>query len=175
MQRLAAEAEQAYRAGEYARAASLFGQAADVCAAQGDALQSAEYANNRSVALLQLGDASGALQAAQGTDIIFAQAHDTRRQAFALGNQAAAHEASGRLDLALSGYRACADLLKAAGESDARAAVLKNISALQVRSGHHLEALASMNAALNNQQRPTAKERLLKKLLNIPFKMLGRA
>ena len=168
------QAEKAYRAGKFVQAAEHYAQAAASSAACDDALYAAELLNNQSVALLQSGDSAGALQAALETDLVFAQAGDTRRQAFAIGNQAAAYDALGNIEKALSCYRKSADLLKLAGDDYHRAMVLKSISALQVRSGRHLEALASMDAALTNQQRLSVKERFLKKLLHVPFKMLGR-
>lgn len=171
---LSEQAEKAFRAGRFAEAAEFYRQAAERSNMEGDSLRAAELSNNRSVALLQGGDAEDALQAAWGTEQVFAQAGDLRRQGLALGNQAAALEALGKHAEALRCYNLSADLLKQCGDNASRAVVLKSISAMQVRSGHHLEALASMDAALKNQPKPTIKERLLKKLLDIPFKMMGR-
>ena len=174
IQLLADQAEKAYRAGKFTQAAELYRQAAENSAASDDALTAAELANNRSVALLRSGDAHGALLAALETDTIFEQAGDVRRQAFAIGNQAAAYEALGQNDKALACFQQSADLLKITGDSENRSSVLKSISALQVRSGSHLEALASMDAALQNQPKLSLKERFLKKLLHMPIKMLNR-
>lgn len=171
---IADQAEKAFRAGNFSEAADLYKQAAEVNMAHEDAPQAAENMNNRSVALLQAGDAAGALQAAQGTEQVFAQAGDLRRQGLALGNQAAALDALGRLDEALERYRQSSDLLKQVGDKESRAVVLKSISVLQIRTGKHLEAVATMDAALDNQPKPSFKERLLKKLLDIPFKIMGR-
>lgn len=168
------QGEKAYRAGKFVEAAALFQQAADGYHEVGDALRAAEQMNNRSVALLQGGDAQGALLAAQNTDQVFARAGEIQRQALAIGNQAAAEEALGHLDEALALYRQCSDLLKQTGDKETRATVLKSLSALQVRTGHQLEALASMDAALENQPRLSLRERFLKKLLGVPFKMLRR-
>lgn len=167
-------AESSYHAGRFVEAAGLFEQAARLYSEGGDGLKAAEMANSRSVALLQAGDGKGALEAAQGTDKVFAQAGDARRQALALGNQAAALEALNQPEDALARYRQCAELLKQAGDEESRVPVLKAISALQIRTGHQLEALASMDAALNNQKKLSAQERFLKKLLDIPMRMLRR-
>lgn len=171
---LASRAEKAFHSGNYAESAALFQQAAARCLETGDEAKAAEYSNNRSVALLKSGDAQSALEAARGTDQVFLKAGDARRQALALGNQASALEALGKLDEALALFRQSADLLKQTGDKEARAYVLKSISALQVRTGHQLEALASMDAALENAPRLTLRERMLKKLLKIPFQMLRR-
>lgn len=173
-QDLAAEAATAYKAARYAEAALLFTQAARSYSSSGQALDSAEARNNASVAYLQSGDAAAALQSAEGTDPIFASAKDMCRQGMALGNQAAALEALARLDEALERYTACAGLLKQAGETEMRAMVLKNISSLQIRTGNQLQALASMNAALEDQKHLSLREKILKKLLRVPFEMLNR-
>lgn len=171
---LAADANKAYQVGDYEEAAKLFENASKMYAEAGDAVNAAEMANNRSVALLQNGNTQEALEAAQGTEQVFAQAGDTRRQAMAIGNQAAALEAMGRNDEALTRYWECSDLLKQIGEKEYRAIVLKSISALQVRTGHHVEALASMEAALENQNKLSLQDRLLKGLLQVPLRMMKR-
>ena len=84
------EGQREYQAGRYLEAAAVFERAAAGFTAAGDALQAAEAANNRSVALLKGGDAAGALKAAEGTDGIFAAARDLKRQGMACANQAAA-------------------------------------------------------------------------------------
>jgi tetratricopeptide (TPR) repeat protein len=172
LSQLLKRAEASYHAGHFPEAAGLFEQAARQYTEEGDVVKAAEMANNRSVALLQSGDAKGALEAAQGTDQVFAQAGEVRRQALAIGNQAAGLEALNRLDEALARYRESSDLLKQVGDEESRVPVLKAISALQIRTGHQFEALASMDAALNNQKKLSLQERFLKKLLDIPMKML---
>jgi tetratricopeptide (TPR) repeat protein len=171
---ISAQAEKAYQAGRHSEAAALYQQATAQYAAQGDRLKAAEMANNHSVALLQAGQAQAALEASSGTDAVFAQTGETRKQGLALGNQAAALEALNRLDEALERYRQCSDLLKQAGDSDSRAYVLKSISALQIRTGHQLEGLASMEAALENKKKLSLQERILKKIIQVPFRMLKR-
>ena len=131
----------------------------------------AEQKNNRSVALFKAGDAQGALQAVQGTDGVFQQGGDVRRQAMALGNLAAALEAGGKLKEALDYYQQSADLFKQVNEMELRTIALKNLSALQLRMGRQFEAMASMDAALYPQKKMTWVEKILKKLLKVPLRM----
>ena len=165
-------AQENYSAGSYSKAASLFQSAAQVYAEQGDELNAAEMRNNCSVALLKAGDASGALQAAIGTDAIFSAANDARRQALSLGNLAAAYEALGDVPQAIKFYRLSSDLLKDTGDRELRSFVLGSLSALQLKNGEQLQSLASMQAALDNKPKLSLKERLLKKLIQAPFRML---
>ena len=155
-------------------ARSLFRAAARGFTASGEILNAAEVSGSLSVALLQAGDAGEALAAVEGVARVFELAGDRHRQALALGNEAAALRALGRIQPALAKYQESAELLRQVGDQDARAHVLKSISEIQLRQGKQLEALATMDAALNNRKKLSFVERLLKKLLKIPFQMLNR-
>jgi hypothetical protein len=93
----------------------------------------------------------------------------------AFGNRAAALNKLNRVDEAISDYAQAADLFKQVGEHDLRAPVLQALSVLQLRSGRRLESLASMNAGLNEYDQPKPRQRLLKKLLDIPSKIFFRS
>jgi tetratricopeptide (TPR) repeat protein len=168
------EGKAAYQRGDFSAAARAFQAAAQGFASTGDVLTSAEMSNNVSVALLQAGDAPAALEAVEPTPAIFAEAGDVRRQAMALGNRAAALEASKRFDEAAEAYEQSAELFKQIGEDGLRANVLQSLSALQLRTGRQLQALASMQAGLEQIERPTPQQSLLKRLLRVPFHMLGK-
>lgn len=171
---LAAEGQAAYQKGDFVSAASAFKGASEGYKLNGDELAAAEMANNLSVSLLQAGQAQNALQAALGTEEVFERSGDLRRQAMAIGNQAAALEALNRLDEAAQRYELSAELLKQTGDHETRASVMQSLSALQLRQGRQFEALATMQAGLNGIKRPSVKQRLLRKLLQLPFKYLNR-
>ncbi len=166
------EAKKAYENKEYRQAAELFQNVAEQQISLGDPLMEAEMKNNCSVAWLQAGEPQKSLAVVLGTDQVFAEANDPRRQAMALGNQAAALEALGSLSEAMDKYQTAADIFKDIHEEDLRAYVLKNLSALQLRTGDQLQAIASMHTALENKKKLGLKEKFLKKFLRIPFKML---
>ncbi|MGE5123646.1 MAG: hypothetical protein ACM3H7_03955 [Acidobacteriaceae bacterium] len=171
-QQLADEGQAEYTQGNYMSAAMLFKAAADGYSAMGDDLHSAEMANNRSVAYLKAGEAKSALEAAMGTDLTFASRGDVRRQAMALGNQAAALEQLGHLEDALNTYTRSAELFNNVGEFELRAYVLQSLSALQLRRGRYLEAYATMRAGVMGVNKPNLQQKLLKVLINVPFKFL---
>lgn len=173
-EQLATEGQSAYKRGDYIAAANAFKAASESYRLSGDELNAAEMANNYSVALLQGGQAQGSLEAVSGTDEIFAEAGDVRRQALALGNQAAALEALNRPDEAIDAYERSAELLTQIGDTETRVSVMQSLSALQLRRGRQLEALATMHAGLNGVKHPTPKQRMLRKLLQIPFKLMNR-
>ena len=167
LKQMADEGKTAFESARYAFAAELFRSAADGYAAVGDEVNAAEQQNNLSVTLLKLGRPQEALDAALGSDEVFAGLNDVRRQGMALNNQAAALENLGRLDEALSAYEQSAPLLGEAGEKEMRHAILKAAAALQLRRGKVAESGLRMIGVLEAKEHPSAFERLLKYLLRL--------
>ena len=161
------QGEQAFAAEEYDQAASYFTQAASVYEAQDDALNAAEMKNNLSVSLLQAGKAQAALDAAAGTDEIFAQAEDVKRQAMAVGNQASALEALKKPDQALEAYERSAALFAEAGESEMRSIVLQSAAALKLKRGKVMDSALSMIGSVESTQKPNLLQRFLRFLLRL--------
>jgi tetratricopeptide (TPR) repeat protein len=171
---LAKEAKKLYQNGKYIEASEGFQFAAAGYKAQNKPLLEAEMENNLSVALLQAGNARAALEAVTGTEVIFEQEGDTVKQAMAIGNRAAALEALKHLDEAEIAYRQSAVLLKSCGETDLYAHVMKSLSSLQIRKGKQIEGIINMKDSLEGIENPTLKQRILQKLLKLPFKFFGR-
>lgn len=171
---LTKQAKMAYDSEDYPQSAELFAKAAEEHRASGDFAKAAEMDNNRSVALLKANRPEEALEAALGTDEVFAQLGDARRQAMALGNQAAAHEELKHYDEAMELYRRSSELFKEAGEKDMRSYVLQRISTLQIRRGERIEAMATMQTAMDNRAKKGVKERVLKGLLDKVGRLMGQ-
>ncbi len=171
---LVKEAQRAYQGGDYLHAARTFEAAANALAAQGNVLDAAEQQNNACVAFLQAGEPQTAVAVVEGTVEVFAEAGDVRRRGLALGNLGSALEAVGRLEEAAQAYQQSAEALRDAGEIQMRLHVLQSLSALQLRTGRQLQALATMQAGLTGVERLNVQQRVLKKILDIPFKMLDR-
>ena len=165
LDQLVAAAKTAFQAGDYVRAAGDFSQAALAYARQGNTLMEAEMKNNQSVCLLQAEQPQAALDLVLGTDKVFAQAGDVRRQGLAVGNQAAALEALGSLDEAAQAYNRSADLLGQAGESDLSATVLKSRAALDLKRGKISDSALNMMGHLSAVKKPTLFQRILKFIL----------
>jgi tetratricopeptide (TPR) repeat protein len=167
------QAKTAYEAEDYEEAARWYEQAANQCTARGDLVQAAEMSNNRSVSLLRANNPQAALQASQGTELVFAKAGDARRQAMALGNQASALEGLKKDDEALQLYRRSNEILKELNDHELRIYILQSMSGLHLRHRRYLEAMAAMHAALEIKPHLSLRERFLKKLLQIVYGMLG--
>jgi tetratricopeptide (TPR) repeat protein len=165
--KLAEQGKGSFSNGEYEQAASVFTEAVSAYEALDDTLNAAEMKNNLSVALLQVGKSQAAYDAAVGTDEIFAQAGDVKRQAMAIGNQAAALEALKELDKALAAYERSAELFAEAGEGDLRSMVLQSAAAIKLRRGKMMDSALSMIGAVEATEKPNLLQRFLRFILRI--------
>ena len=171
---LADEARRAYDGGDYLEAARLFTAAEQGFDLGDDPCQAAEMANNCSVALLQAGEPHAALQALEGREGVFERAGDLKRLGMTWGNRGMALEALKQYDLALQAYHQASDLFKQIGENELYTTTMQSISALQLRTNRPLEAVASMQAGLDQVKKPGIRQRLLKRLLDLPSHLLNR-
>jgi tetratricopeptide (TPR) repeat protein len=162
---IAAQGKQAFENKKFDEAAELFRLAADGYTAGRSALMAAEMMNNMSVALLQAGKPQQALDAALGTDQVFADAKDFKRYGMALGNQAAALEGLGRYDEALAVYELSAEIFAQAGEGDLRSMVMKSAAAIKLKTGKVTDSAFKMMGSLDVKDNPGFFERILKFLL----------
>ncbi|NIT57131.1 MAG: tetratricopeptide repeat protein, partial [Aliifodinibius sp.] len=105
---------------------------------------------------------------------IFFESGDQVRYAMAIGNRAAVYEGLGQLEEAIQLYSKSADILREAGEETAYTQIMQSLSAIQLRTGKSLEALASMQIAMNHVEKPGIKQRFLKRLLKFPNQFLGK-
>lgn len=154
--------KQAFAKKNFDEAAGYFRQAAEGYTLGRAGLLAAESRNNLSVALLQAGKAQEALDAALGSDAVFAGANDDKRHGMALGNQAAALEALHRYDEAIALYERSAELFDKAGQGDLRAMVMKSAAALKLKTGKVTESAFKMIVSLEAKDNPTFFERAMK-------------
>ncbi len=162
---LSQNGKKAFEKGDFQTAIQAFTQSAAAYRQADKPLDAAEAQNNLSVALLQTKQAKAALEAAQGTDRIFAEANDLLRQAMALGNQAAALDELGSSDEALKLYRKSAALFGEIGEGDYQETVLKSIAAIELRTGKIQDTAYTMLESLGAAKKPSLFQRFLKFLL----------
>ena len=164
----------AYQQGDYPTAAREFAAAAEGYRTAGDDVKAAIMANNSSVAYLQAGQPEAAYQSVDWTIAIFRREKDERLEAMALGNRAAALEALEDFEAAIADYEQSAEILKRIGEDDLRLDVMKSLSALQLRTGRSFQAVATMQAGLDGLSKPGFKDRLVRRLLQLPERLMRR-
>ncbi len=168
------QAKRAYKEGKYQLAGDLFQKAEDACNAAEKPLDAAEMANNRSVALLQAGDAHGALAACLDTDKVFSRAGDTRREGLALGNQAAAYKELGHKKESLRLFKQSAECLEKAGDRDNLAVVLNTSATLEMESGDQIGAMSSMLDAMRLAEKLTWRQKIMRWLFSLVAKLMPK-
>jgi len=156
-----------YGNGNYAAAADLFSQAAQAYALVQDELNAAEMKNNQSVALLQAGKAEEALRATEGTEEVFRNAGDLRRQGVAAGNRAAALEGLKKWNEALAEYDRAAALFEQAGAGDMHSVVRKAAANLNLKRGRITASQLDVYDSLRLVEKPTLTQRIMKFLIRI--------
>ena len=164
---LAEQGKQEYEMGKFAAAADLFSQAAQAYNNVDNALNAAEMKNNQSVALLQAGKAKEALEVTDGTEEIFQQAGDLKRQGIAVGNRAAALEGLKQWDEALAEYDRAATILEQAGEGDMHSVVRKAAANLNLKRGRITDTQMDVYDSLRLVKKPTLTQRFIKFLMRI--------
>jgi tetratricopeptide (TPR) repeat protein len=167
------EAQEAYAAGDYLKSAHLFMEAEIRFSLIGEKIRAGEMANNASVSFLQAGESKKSLQVLDGYIDLFENLGEIRHLAFTLGNRAASLEALGRLEDASKDFHTAALLFSQIGEQELFTITKQSLSALQIRAGSPIEALATMKSGLSDPLQSGLKNRLLKKILDIPFRLLN--
>lgn len=164
---LAEQGKQEYAQENYLAAAGRFAQAAQAYHVKKDALNAAEMKNNQSVALLQAGKAKEALQATEGTEEIFQQAGDLKRQGIAVSNRAAALEGMKKWKEALAEYDRAASLFEEIGEGDMHSTVRKAAANLNLKHGRITDSQMDVFDSLRLVEKPTLTQRFMKFLMRL--------
>lgn len=164
---LAEQGKQEYEKGKFVAAADSFSKAAQAYENSQDALNAAEMKNNQSVALLQAGKPKEALQVTDGTEEIFEQAKDLKRQGVAVGNRAAALEGLKKWDEALAEYDRAAKILEQAGEGDMHSIVRKAAANLNLKRGRVTDSQMDVYDSLRLVEKPSLTQRVMKFMMRI--------
>lgn len=164
---LAQNGKSEYGKGNFKAAAGLFSQAAQAYTSLQDELNAAEMKNNESVAWLQAGKAKEALQATDGTEVIFEKAGDLKRQGIAISNRAAALEGLRKWQEALKEYDRAASLLEQAGEGDMHSIVRKAMANLNLKRGRLNDSQMDVYDSLRLVEKPSFTQRIMKFLMRI--------
>lgn len=164
---LAEQGKKEYEKGAFLAAAKLFAQAAQAYEQANDPLNTAEMKNNQSVAFLQGGKASDALKATEGTEEIFANAGDLKRQGISVSNRAAALESMKQWREALAEYDRAASIFEQAGEGDMHSIVRKASANIHLKFGRVDSTGMDIYDSLRLVEKPTLTQRIMKFLMRI--------
>ena len=164
----------AYNKKDYAVARDLFEQCILDLENEGDKLNAAEMKNNLAVVLLELKQPEEALKQVTGTDLLFAEVKDIKRQAMAAANIATSLQALGKNEEALEMFENSADLFKQIGEKDMRSIILKKIADLQLKTGKHFQAMATLDSSYEQKEKRSFKDKILQSFLGSVIKKITR-
>jgi len=170
----AEEGKSFYGEKKYLQAAEAFCRAAEGYSDGGDSLLAAEMYNNQCVALLLAKKPRQALEAVQGTSETFLEAGEVVKAGMALANQATALKDLGEKEEAGRYFSVAAEKFQAAGEQDLYLQTMQSISSLKMKNRNIMGALFSMQSGLEALEKPTWRQKLLKRLLNLPNQFLGK-
>jgi len=163
-----------FRLGEYEEAAENFQKARELYQKLGDQKGQAEMLNNLGAVLTQEERWSEAAEAFEKAGQIFQALEDTDGRAQTLGNLGTMYRHQGENETAVIHLKQAIDLFHEAGDPQNEGATLRLISRIRLGQARWLEALHFYDLSLACVQPPGVKERLLRRLLQIPFSMLSR-
>jgi tetratricopeptide (TPR) repeat protein len=169
-EQLSSEGKQAFKEGNFTEASDLFKAASEGFHQAGDLINAAENENNRSVALVRLGDYDGAIVAAVGTPAVFEAAGDLRKKAMALGNLGNALSHADRKTEAIEAYEQGADIFKQIGDHELRAPLMEALALIKLKHGQQMDAALTMSSGLGEYQKLPFHKRILKKFVELPIK-----
>jgi len=161
-----------FRFGDYDEAAELFDEAHSLYVELGDAKGQAEMLNNLGAIHTQEGRWNEAAESFNQAKEIFDSLGDKDGQAQTVGNLGTMYRHQGDKENAVDHLRSAADLFHEAGERSKEAATLRVMSRIRLGQARWFEALHFYDLSLACVQPPGAKERILRRLIQIPLNML---
>jgi tetratricopeptide (TPR) repeat protein len=158
---------QAYQHKKYEDALTGFQSCIEQLIKKGSsALDIAEVKNNLSVTFLAQKEYQKAYDSVFGTEQVFSEYGDKKKQAMALGNIGTALQSLGRMDEALVNFEQSADLFKDVNEPELRSYTLKKIADIQIKTKKQFQALASIQAAYDQKEKKSVKDNVLKTVVD---------
>lgn len=171
---LVEEGKSLYQAKKYLKAAESFSQASEVYDTEDKSLLAAEMRNNQCVSLLMAKKPNQALDAVQGTSTIFIEAGQMKEAGMALANEATALKDLGEKESALEAFTKAGEIFLSLDEDELYMQTVQSISSLKFQSRNLTGAVFSMQKGLEGVEKPTWRQKLLKRLIKIPDNLLNK-
>lgn len=162
----------AFHEGKPNEAITDFQEARSIFLENGDQARAAAMANNICVAYLELDRNTEALDFVRDTPQVLLDAGETQLAAQAFGNLGTALAATGDPASAEEAYFKAIELFNEIDARDNLTHTLKALSQLQLKQGRSLEAVSTMQQALETEPKSGIRDRLLRKLLKFPTRFL---
>jgi tetratricopeptide (TPR) repeat protein len=163
-----------YHQHDFEAAARLFQQAQEQYADQGELDMAAEMKTNIGLVHRALGELQQALDIMQEALLTFQEQEDHFRVAQVLGNLGGVYTELGDKEQAHNSYRQAADIFLELDKKEHYGKTLTAIGALQVRDGKLWTGAATYEVGLDNLNKLSATQKILKGLLGIRNKLTGQ-
>lgn len=164
-----------FRFGEYDEAATQFGEAYNLYEELGNARGQGEMLNNLGAIHTQEGRWNEAVGAFNDAKAIFESLEDQDGLAQTLGNLGSMYRHQGEKETAVGHLKEAANLFHEIGDREKEAATLSVLSRIRLGQARWFEALHFYDLSLACSEPPGLKERILRRLIQIPLNMLTRS
>ena len=162
-----------YHDSKFEEAAAKFAEAQAAFAAANEAQGAAEAVNNRGVCWRQAARWEEACAAFEEARALFKSLEDVAGEGQVVGNLGSLADAQGDPKQAAEYYVEAIELLRSAGEQDLAQATYTALSRLKLKHGDWFGAIASFEAGLDQVEHPNVAQRMARKVLGAPRKLLG--
>lgn len=172
-QELQAQGLKLFQQQDYEAATRAFGQAQEAYEVEGQRDMAAEMQTNIGLVHRTLGENQQALDVMQGALHIFQELGDAKRTAMVLGNMGGVYAVLHDREQAYNCYRQAADIFEELGEKKLYGETLVAMGDLQVRDGKVMAGAATYEVGLENLEKLSPSQKIIKGLLGIRNKLGG--
>ncbi len=162
-----------FRFGEYEEAAACFDEAHALYVELGSAKGQGEMLNNLGAIHTQEGRPDQAIETFSKAKELFESLNDVNGVAQTLGNLGTTYRHQGDKETAVEHLRQAASLFRETGDTSKEAATLRVISRIRLGQARWFEALHFYDLSLACVQPPGVKERILRRLIQVPLGILS--
>ena len=161
-----------FQEGLYEEAAARFKQAREMFAAEGNEVEAAEMVNNLGVIHRGQGRWDAAIAALEEARAAFVRLGDRSHEAQVLGNLGGLYATRRERDKAQACLRQAADIFAELGDTQRQAETLQALGVQAWKTGDRSNGLASYEASLHMQQKPTLGQKILRGLLSLRTRLI---
>ncbi len=162
-----------YEQQDYEAAARIFKQAMDAYGADNQPDMAAEMQTNIGLVHRALGEQQQALDVMQQALHTFQEHSDSQRTAQVLGNLGGVYLELGDKEQAYNCYRQAADIFQDLGEKKLYGETMLAMGAMQVRDGKLWAGAATYEVGLNNLEKLSPTQKILKSLIGVKNRLTG--
>jgi len=164
---------EAYRIGDYEEAETHFQAAIEAARTEGNRKKEAEALNDLGVIRKELGNLDGASEVLQEALDIYGDMEDDRGEGITLGNLGKIEEAAGKYEEAIQSYIEAAAIFEELKDSEMAMYCWQALSRLKIHQKDWIGAISAYEEGIAHLPNNSIKKKIMQKLLQVPFKLMG--